>query len=79
MLKEIKTPKAIWVGPNETIVDAGLLKSFDYVGISPGTTIINKLSNNEFEFLDQEGIYEGYMVVGSKELKKILKKLLVEY
>ncbi len=65
LLKYIKTPKAIWVGPNETIVDAGLLKSFDYVGISPGTTIINKLSNNEFEFLDQEGIYEGYMVVGS--------------
>ena len=61
----IKTPKAIWVGPNETIVDAGLLKSFDYVGISPGTTIINKLSNNEFESIDQEGIYEGYMVVGS--------------
>ena len=65
LLKDIKTPKAIWVGPNETIVDAVLLKSFDYVGISPGTTIINKLSNNEFEFLDQEGIYEGYMVVGS--------------
>jgi len=65
LLKDIKTPKAIWVGPNETIVDAGLLTSFDYVGISPGTTIINKLSNNEFEFLDQEGIYEGYMVVGS--------------
>ena len=65
LLKDIKTPKAIWVGPNETIVDAGLLKSFDYVGISPGTTIINKLSYNEFEFLDQEGIYEGYMVVGS--------------
>ena len=65
LLKDIKTPKAIWVGPNETIVDAGLLKSFDYVGISPGTTSINKLSNNEFEFLDQEGIYEGYMVVGS--------------
>ena len=65
LLKDIKTPKAIWVGPNETIVDAGLLKSFDYVGLSPGTTIINKLSNNEFEFIDQEGIYEGYMVVGS--------------
>ena len=65
LLKDIKTPKAIWVGPNETIVDAGLLKSFDYVGISPGTTIINKLSNNEFESIDQEGIYEGYMVVGS--------------
>ena len=65
LLNGIKTPKAIWVGPNETIVDAGLLKSFDYVGLSPGTTIINKLSNNEFEFLDQEGIYEGYMVVGS--------------
>ena len=65
LLKDIKTPKAIWVGPNETIVDAGLLKSFDYVGISPGTTIINKLSNNEFEIIDQEGIYEGYMVVGS--------------
>ena len=65
LLKDIKTPKAIWVGPNETIVDAGLLKSFDYVGISPGTTIINKLSNNEFESIDQEGVYEGYMVVGS--------------
>ena len=65
LLKDIKTPKAIWVGPNETIVDAGLLKSFDYVGLSPGTTIINKLSNNEFEFIEQEGIYEGYMVVGS--------------
>ena len=65
LLKDIKTPKAIWVGPNETIVDAGLLKSFDYIGLSPGTTIINKLSNNEFEFIDQEGIYEGYMVVGS--------------
>ena len=65
LLKDIKSPKAIWVGPNETIVDAVLLKSFDYVGISPGTTIINKLSNNEFESIDQEGIYEGYMVVGS--------------
>ena len=65
LLKGIKTPKAIWVGPNETTVDARLLKSFDYVGISPGTTIINKLSNNEFEFINQEGIYEGYMVVGS--------------
>ena len=65
ILKIIKTPKAIWVGPNKTTVDSGLLKSFDYVGISPGTTIINKLSNNEFEFTNQEGIYEGYMVVGS--------------
>ena len=65
ILKSIKTPKAIWVGPNKTTVDSGLLKSFDYVGISPGTTIINKLSNNEFEFTNQEGIYEGYMVVGS--------------
>ena len=64
LLKGIKTPKAIWVGPNETTVDARLLKSFDYVGISPGTTITNKLSN-EFEFTNQEGIYEGYMVVGS--------------
>ena len=65
ILKSIKTPKAIWVGPNKTTVDSGLLKSFDYVGISPGTTIINKLSNNEFEITNQEGIYEGYMVVGS--------------
>ena len=65
LLKGIKTPIAIWVGPNETTVDARLLKSFDYVGISPGTTITNKLSNNEFEFTNQEGIYEGYMVVGS--------------
>ena len=65
LLNGIKTPKAIWVGPNETTVDARLLKSFDYVGISPGTTIINKLSNKEFEFTNQEGIYDGYMVVGS--------------
>ena len=65
ILKSIKTPKAIWVGPNKTTVDSGLLKSFDYVGISPGTIIINKISNNEFELTNQEGIYEGYMVVGS--------------
>ena len=65
ILKSIKTPKAIWVGPNKTTVDSGLLKSFDYVGISPGTTIINKLSSNEFALTSQEGIYEGYMVVGS--------------
>ena len=65
ILKSIKTPKAIWVGPNKTTVDSGLLKSFDYVGISPGTKIINKLSSNEFALTSQEGIYEGYMVVGS--------------
>ena len=65
ILKSIKTPKAIWVGPNKTTVDSGLLKSFDYVGLSPGTTIINKLSSNEFANTSQEGIYEGYMVVGS--------------
>ncbi len=65
ILKSIKTPKAIWVGPNKTTVDSGLLKSFDYVGLSPGTTIINKLSSNEFAITSQEGIYEGYMVVGS--------------
>ena len=65
ILKSIKTPKAIWVGPNKTTVDSGLLKSFDYVGISPGTTIINKLSSNDFALTSQEGIYEGYMVVGS--------------
>ena len=65
ILNSIETPKAIWVGPNKTTVDSGLLKSFDYVGISPGTTIINKLSSNEFALINQEGIYEGYMVVGS--------------
>jgi len=65
ILKNIKTPKAIWVGPNKTTVDSELLKSFDYVGISPGTTIINKLSSNDFALTSQEGIYEGYMVVGS--------------
>ncbi len=65
ILKSIETPKAIWVGPNKTTVDSGLLKSFDYVGISPGTTIINKFSSNEFALTNQEGIYEGYMVVGS--------------
>ena len=65
ILNSIETPKAIWVGPNKTTVDSGLLKSFDYVGISPGTKIINKLSSNEFALTSQEGIYEGYMVVGS--------------
>ena len=65
ILKSIESPKAIWVGPNKTTVDSGLLKSFDYVGISPGTIIINKFSSNEFALTNQEGIYEGYMVVGS--------------
>ena len=56
LLKNIKTPKAIWVGPNKTTVDARLLKSFDYVGISPGTTITNKSSNFEFEFTNSKKI-----------------------
>ena len=65
IILDIDTPNAIWIGPNKTIVDASILESFDFVGISPGTTIVNKSSPNDFEITDQEGIYDNYMVVGS--------------
>ena len=91
ILESVTTPKAIWVGPNKTEINAELLKGFDYVGLSPGSLITNmSINKNENLFnpnqclintctstLDQqpsnssmlvtgeEGIYEGYMIVGS--------------
>ena len=91
ILESITIPKAIWVGPNKTEINAELLKGFDYVGLSPGSLITNiSYNTNENLFnpnqclintctstLDQqpanssmlvtgeEGIYEGYMIVGS--------------
>ena len=91
ILESVTIPKAIWVGPNKTEINAELLKGFDYVGLSPGSLITNiSYNTNENLFnpnqclintctstLDQqpanssmlvtgeEGIYEGYMIVGS--------------
>ena len=91
ILESVTIPKAIWVGPNKTEINAELLKGFDYVGLSPGSLITNmSINKNENLFnpnqclintctstLDQqpsnssmlvtgeEGIYEGYMIVGS--------------
>ena len=91
ILESVTIPKAIWVGPNKTEINAELLKGFDYVGLSPGSLITNiSYNTNEILFnpkqclintctstLDQqpsnssmlvtgeEGIYEGYMIVGS--------------
>ena len=71
--------KAIWVGPNKTSVDFRILKSFDYVGLSPGTEITNYMQDgvmNQLCFLNtcssnvvtvtaQEGVYQDYLVVGT--------------
>ena len=91
ILESVKIPKAIWVGPNKTEINADLLEGFDFVGLSPGTLVTNMPQNtNENLFnsnpcLDntcsstpdlaptistmlvtgEEGIYEGYMIVGS--------------
>ena len=91
ILESVTIPKAIWVGPNKTEINAGLLEGFDFVGLSPGTLVTNMPQNtNENLFnsnpcLDntcsstpdlsptsstmlvtgEEGIYEGYMIVGS--------------
>ena len=71
--------KAVWIGPNETEVDSRILSYFDYVGLAPGTKIVNL---NQLSFSDvicelnlcedenvimsqEEGVYENYMVVGS--------------
>ena len=40
-------PKAIWVGPHKTSVNADLLKEFDYIGFIPGTLIVNVDFSNE--------------------------------
>ncbi len=80
ILESVTIPKAIWVGPNKTEINAELLKDFDFVGLSPGTLVTNMCQNtNEILFdtnpcLDssstmlvtgEEDIYERYMIVGS--------------
>ena len=91
ILESITIPKAIWVGPNKTEINAELLKGFDYVGLSPGSLITNisyntnenlfnpnqclintctstldqQPSNSSMLVTGEEGIYEGYMIVGS--------------
>ena len=80
ILDSVTIPKAIWVGPNKTEINAELLKDFDFVGLSPGTLVTNMCQNtNEILFdtnpclvssstmlvTGEEDIYEGYMIVGS--------------
>ena len=91
ILESVTIPKAIWVGPNKTQINAELLKGFDYVGLSPGSLITNisyntnenlfnpkqclintctstldqQPSNSSMLVTGEEGIYEGYMIVGS--------------
>ena len=80
ILDSVTIPKAIWVGPNKTEINAELLKNFDFVGLSPGTLVTNMCQNtNEILFdtnpcligsstmlvTGEEDIYEGYMIVGS--------------
>ena len=80
ILESVTIPKAIWVGPNKTEINAELLKNFDFVGLSPGTLVTNMCQNtNEILFdtnpclvssstmlvTGEEDIYEGYMIVGS--------------
>ena len=79
MLAKIDVPKAIWVGPNKTDIDISILRNFDFIGLSPGTTITRKEGVETFDgicesntctatdvLIDaEEGIYNGYLVVGS--------------
>ena len=91
ILESVIIPKAIWVGPNKTEINAELLKDFDFVGLSPGTLVTNMPQNTNEDFFNsnpclvnicsstpdlellsstmlvtgEEGIYEGYMIVGS--------------
>ena len=91
ILESVMIPKAIWVEPNKTEINAELLKDFDFVGLSPGTLVTNMPQNTNEAFLNsnpclvnicsstpdlellsstmlvtgEEGIYEGYMIVGS--------------
>ena len=91
ILESVTIPKAIWVGPNKTEINAELLMGFDYVGLSPGSLITNisyntnenlfnpkqclintctstldqQPSNSSMLVTGEEGIYEGYMIVGS--------------
>ena len=79
ILAKIDIPKAIWVGPNKTDIDISILKNFDYIGLSPGTTIttkegfnalgeickINSCDDEVVIVTAEEGIYRDYLVVGS--------------
>tara|TARA_Y200000002_G_scaffold363390_1_gene351397 strand:- start:1295 stop:2452 length:1158 start_codon:yes stop_codon:yes gene_type:complete len=79
ILAKIDVPKAIWVGPNKTDIDISILRNFDFIGLSPGTTVTRKEGVETFEgicesntctgtdvLIDaEEGIYNGYLVVGS--------------
>jgi hypothetical protein len=79
ILAKIDIPKAIWVGPNKTDIDISILKNFDYIGLSPGTTIttkegfnalgeickINSCDDEVASVTAEEGIYRDYLVVGS--------------
>ena len=102
ILETVMIPKAIWVGPNKTEINAELLKDFDFVGLSPGTLVTNMPQNTDEDFFNsnpclvnicsstqdleissstmlvtgEEGIYEGYMIVGS--IGAFIEKLGVE-
>ena len=79
ILNNIDEPKAIWVGPNKREVDLSVLRNFDFVGLSPGTTITNNkglglfeticetntCTNNDVLVTAEEGIYKDYLIVGS--------------
>ncbi len=79
ILSNIDAPKAIWVGPNKTEIDIRILNNFDFVGLSPGTTIktnenlelisglcdSNTCRDNEVLIIAEEGIYDNYLVVGT--------------
>jgi len=87
LLNSENTYKAIWVGPNKTTIDYNLIKSFDFVGISPGTIISNYVEDNFIEgvcnlntctsntltITAQEGVYKDYLIVGT--LGAFLEKL----
>jgi membrane-bound ClpP family serine protease len=79
ILNSIDIPKAIWVGPNKREVKMSILKNFDFVGLSPGTVVTtdegvmafgsicesNTCSESDVLIDAEEGIYQGYLVVGS--------------
>ena len=79
ILNNMNAPKAIWVGPNKREVDLNVLRNFDFIGLSPGSTItnndgvglfeticeINTCINNDVLITAEEGIYEDYLIVGS--------------
>ena len=79
ILNSIEIPKAIWVGPNKREVKMSILKNFDFVGLSPGTVVTtdegvmafgsicesNTCSGSDVLIDAEEGIYQGYLVVGS--------------